>query len=424
MKNLNLNIVLLIILGFLFSCNSEKTEVSNLQAVVKPYPHVINIKEGYDNHAQIKLSSIADSIKYIVLSKEKDVIISAFPFLQMTDSDIYINFRGLIYRFALSGKFLNTIGKIGRGPKEYMSGSPFAISPYSNTVFVKRNYTDDYISYKSSGEFIGKISLKKSDNVWEFRCLSDSIFVYTFNYIFMREKSLDDIILCGLFNKKGDKIQVIEHPAKKTSLDVDNSRLGIPPPGFTFYNNEVVLSYLDTVYKISANSISAGFIFNWGDIPHRQSFEELYYIQTEPSKKVTKWGQFLETHGKAYFILEDPNEHYLFEYDKITGTTKSMLSGPAQNLSLDNDLDIGFINDLDGGVNYYPKWTNNSGDIWIDWDDAFNFKKVHNKDFLSISNAAYPDRKKDLTEFLNYLNEDDNPVLKIVYLKKSNNKHF
>jgi len=408
----------------LVSCSNKKNPEDDSIAIEKPYPHIIDIKEGFANPAEIKLSSIADSIKYIVLSKEKDVIINAFPFLQMNESDIYINFRGLIYRFALSGKFLNTIGKMGRGPEEYMPGSPFAISSPSNTIYVKRNYMDDYTSYKSSGEFIGKIPLKKSDNVWEFRCLSDSIFVYTFNYIFMREKSLDDIILCGLFNRKGDKIQVIEHPAKKTPLNVDNSRLGIPPPGFTFYNNEVVLSYIDTVYKISANSISAGFIFNWGDIPHRQSFEELYYIQTEPSKKVTKWGQFLETHGKAYFILDDPNEHYLFEYDKITGTTKSMLSGLEQNLSVDNDLETGFINDLDGGVTYYPKWTNNSGDIWIDWDDAFNFKKVHNKDFLSKSNAAYPDRKRDLTEFLNSLNEDDNPVLKIVYLKKSNNKHF
>jgi len=416
--------IILSLMVLLVSCNNKKYPKNETIVFEKPYPHIIDIKEGYGNPTEIKLSSIADSIKYIVLSKEKDVIIDAFPDLQMTDSDIYINFRGLIYRFAMSGKFLNTIGKNGRGPEEYMSGSQFAISSSNNNVYVKRNYMDDYISYKSSGEFIGKIALKKSDNIWEFRCLSDSIFMYTFYYIFMRDKSLEDIILCGLFDMKGDKIQVIEHPAKKTPSDIDNSRLGIPPPGFTYFNNEVVLSYIDTVYKINSDSITTGFILKWSDIPHRQTFEELFYRQSEPLKKVTKSGQFLESYGKAYFILKDFNDYYLFEYDKITGITKSMLSGVADKFSYVNDIEVGFVNDIDGGVNYYPKCTNNSGDIWIDWDDSFDFKKVHNKDFLSKSNAVYPDRKEELREFLNSLKEDDNPVLKVVYLKKQLNIQF
>jgi hypothetical protein len=409
--------ILLSLFLLLVSCNNKKHHKDEPIAIETPYTHIIDIKEGFDNPTEIKLSSIADSIKYIVLSKEKDVIISAFPFLQLTDSNIYLNFRGLIYRFTLSGKFLNTIGKIGRGPEEYMSGSPFAINSSSKTVYVKRNYMDDYISFKSSGEFIGNISLKKSDYVWEFRCLSDSNFMYTFTYTFMRDKSLEDIILCGLYDLTGNKIQVIEHPAKKIPSDIDNSKLGIPAPDFTFFNNEVVLSYIDTVYKITSNSISARFILNWGDIPHRQTFEELYYIQREPTKKVTKSGQFLETYGKAFFILKKTNEYYLFEYDKITGLTKSMVSGMAANLSYRNDTEIGFVNDIDGGVNFYPKWTNNSGNIWIDWEDAFEFKNVLNKEFLSKSNAVYPDRKEGLIEFLNSLKEDDNPVLKIVYLK-------
>jgi hypothetical protein len=392
------------------ACNSRKLPKYDPPKVEKPYPHTIDIKEGFNNPTNIKLSSIADSIKYIILSKERDVTIGAFPFMQMTDNDIYINFRGLIYRFNLSGKFLNTIGKIGRGPEEYMPGSTFAISSSKNLVYVKRNFMDDYISYKSSGEFIGKIPLIKSDNIWEFRCLSDSIFMYTYNYGFMREKSLEDIKLCGLFDLAGEKIKIIEHPAKKTPSNIDNSRLGISPAYFTFFNNEVVLAYGDTVYKITSNSISSGFILKWGDIPHPQTFEELYYIRTEPAKKVTRYGQFLETSDKAYFILKNVSNNYLFEYDKIIGVTKSMSSEVFK--------DIGFINDIDGGVNYYPKWTNNSGDIWIDWDDAFDFKKVHNKDYLLESTAVYPDRKEHLKAFLNSLKEEDNPVIKIVYLKK------
>ena len=45
-------------------------------------------------------------------------------------------------------------------------------------------------------------------------------------------------------------------------------------------------------------------------------------------------------------------------------------------------------------------------------------RKVHNDDFLSSSISISPERKENLKRFLNNLQIDDNPVLKIVYLKK------
>ncbi len=396
----------------LFICSAcwEHNETKNSKNIItKPYPHAIDIDKGFTSPAIIKLSSIADSIKYIILSKDKEVIISDFPWLQMTDSEFYINFRGQIYRFDLSGKFLNTIGKIGRGPEEYMPGSPFATNPSADRIYVKRNYMHDYITYSNSGKFIGNISLKKSDNIWEFECFSDSIFMYTFYYIFMVEKSIEDLILCGLFDINGNKIHIIEHPAKNVPSEVNFYRLGISPPSYTFYNYDVVLNHIDTVYKINKDTIIPGFILNWGKIPHRHSFEELYYIQAEPSKKVEKTGKFLEISDKAYFGLKDLDKYFLFEYDKKTGNTRSMLANGEEN--------FGFINDIDGGVKYYPKWTNKAGNIWIDYDDAFKFKKNHDEDLLSNSIAVYPERKDKLKSFLKNLEIGDNPVLKIVYLK-------
>ena len=82
---------------------------------------------------------------------------------------------------------------------------------------------------------------------------------------------------------------------------------------------------------------------------------------------------------------------------------------------------FGFIYDLDGRAYYYPQWTNRAGDRWIIYYDAFDSKKMHNEALLSKSNAVYPYRKEDLRQFLNTLNIDDNPVLKVVYLKKQPN---
>lgn len=401
--------ILLSLFILFVSCDNKKYPKEETIIFEKPYPHIIDITEGFGNPAEIKLSSIADSIKYIILSKNKDVIIGAFPCLQMTESDFYIQYRSLIYRFDLSGKFLNTIGKIGRGPEEYLSGSSFTLSPSSEIIYVKRNYMHDYISYNTAGVFRDNVDLMKPDYVWEFNCLSDSVYFYTYIHLFMKDKSLEDFLLCGIFNKNGTKINVIEHPAKNAPPDINFLRLGVSPPSFTFYKNHVVLNYGDTIYKINQDSIFPGFILNWGNIPHLQTFEERYYIQTEPTNKVVPIWYFFEIQGKAYFNLKDQDQYYLIEYDKITGITRSMMSKGKES--------FGFIDDIDGGTNYFPKWTNKVGNIWIDYDDAFEFKNAHNKDFLSKSYSVYPDRKEDLREFLNSLKEDDNPVLKIVYLK-------
>ncbi|MCJ7448214.1 MAG: 6-bladed beta-propeller [Bacteroidales bacterium] len=396
----------------LIACTNQKNNKNVDPQLVKPYPHIININEGFKNSTEITLSSIADSIKYIVLSKEKDILIKNFPVLQMTDSAYFISPGGHFYRFDLTGKLLNSIGQIGRGPTEYMPGSSFTINPSSNKTYVNRNYLHDYISFNPSGNFIEKLSILDADNIWEFVCLSDSIFMFTFQFWgrYMGAKTTEEMILCGLFDINGDKIQVIEHPANKNApLSIDYSKFAAGPPNYSFFNNEIVLNYLtDTVYKINNNSIYPGFIFFWDNIPHRQTFEELYYIQTEPIKKTSRIRYFFETPGKAYFGVAYLDKYYLFEYDKYTGLTKSMLT---------DENNFGLINDLDGGANYYPKWTNRKGDIWIVYDDAYNFKKTHNEDLLLKSDTVYPNRKENLRQFLNTLNIDDNPVLKVVYLK-------
>ena len=181
-------------------------------------------------------------------------------------------------------------------------------------------------------------------------------------------------------------------------------------PSFTFFDNRVVLSPEgDTIYEINKNSITKGFIINWGQIPHKQSIDELNFRQVESSNKVSIWTPILETSRKAYFRVRNVNEYYIFEYDKTTGDSRSMA------VDIDN---LGFINDLDGGINYYPYWTNRTGNIWILYDDAYSFKEKHTEKFLASSVVRYPEMKEKLKTFLNNLKQDDNPVLKIVYLKK------
>jgi len=400
-------------LFFISSCSNRRTTLESIEKV-KPYPHIVRLGEGLNNEVQIKLSDIADSIRYVVLSKDKEVIIGSFRRLQLTDRDIYINSDGLIMRFDISGRFLNSFGHTGRGPEEYLPGSPYSLTTDNKQIVISKGIVPDYLYFKPDGQYIGKKVLPYSRNMFDFIFVSDSSMLITYYFIgrFMNRDYLNAMPwLAGLFNFDGKPLGVIENPLINTTIsDPDLKRVILTNPVFTQFDNRVVLAPEgDTIYEIDKSSKFPGFIMDWGHLPHQQTPDELYLRQTGSTNKVTISGSLLETNTKAFFRVAGPDGYRIFQYNKITGAAGSMK---------EDKYNMGFINDLDGGINFYPYWTNREGNIWIGYEDAFTFIEKHNEEFLSGSVAAFPEMKEKLKFYLNGLKPDDNPVLKIVFLKR------
>jgi hypothetical protein len=402
----------------LISCNNKKKEVSNAQAALKPYPHIVDMEEGLKTPSQIKLSEIADSIRYIVLSKDKKVIVGSPIRLQLTEKEIFMIDENLVMRFDLNGNFLNSFGSTGRGPEEYLNGSLYSINPAEDKVLILRSMMQDYLLYKPNGVYLGKNKIKYSRNLIGFASLSDSVFLQTFWFhgAFMKGDILSGMsYIAGIFDPAGKPIKVIEHPLKNIKVPKEDiTRVLSQPPNFTFFDNRVVLAPVgDTIYEIDRNSIIPGFIIYWGTLPHNQTVEDLYYKQTDISNKVVNLNRVFETSTKAYFLIYKKNDSFILEYDKITGLSRSVQIYEDQR---------GLINDLDGGSSFFPEWTNKEGDIWISCNDAIDFKEKQSDEFLSKSTAIYPEMKEKLRTLIKDLKPDDNPVLRIVYLKKYNGK--
>jgi len=411
--NSKITIPVFILLLF-FSCTNHRKGNTGDSESVRPYPHVINMNEGFKNAGQIKLSDIADSIRYIVLSEDKKVLLGNVQNIQMSDSNIYIKSNNLVYRFDLSGNLLNSFGSVGRGPAEYLPGSIYTLTPDFKKVIILRNMMYEYLLYKTDGELIGKRDYPHNRNLFSFVSISDSAFMVTFYYAgnFMTEDYLKTMPgIAGLFDLRFKPIAVIENPLKNKKLSGDEyKRIAISNSSFTFFNNRIILTPDgDTIYEIDKNSIKPGFIINWGNLPHKEGVEDLYFRQAGPSNKVINYKPVLETTTKSFFRGGSAGNFYLFEYNKANGTSRSM--------DLE-EYNSGFINDLDGGSGYFPDCTNRAGDIWIAEEDAFDFKAKHNEEFMSKTIAIHPEMREKLRTFLIDLKPDDNPVLKIVYLKK------
>ena len=75
----------------------------------------------------------------------------------------------------------------------------------------------------------------------------------------------------------------------------------------------------------------------------------------------------------------------------------------------------GLKNDLDGGLNFYPKWTNLNSNVWITSHNAFEL--LSSLDEIRESDPENLQKHKRLIELIGKLDENDNPVLVVAHLK-------
>lgn len=111
----------------LFSCST--TEKQKLPEIVK-----------YNGATISSVREFIQSIEAVKLDHQDNIIIGSWNVIRQQDSCYYIGDlqgTGLIYRFNRKGHFLDSIGKVGRAPGEYLYLNDFYISDTANQIYVK-----------------------------------------------------------------------------------------------------------------------------------------------------------------------------------------------------------------------------------------------------------------------------------------------
>jgi len=99
-------------------------------------------------------------------------------------------------------------------------------------------------------------------------------------------------------------------------------------------------------------------------------------------------------------------------FDKNSGEV--VFSLPIQEKN--HFLNTGFYNDFDNGLNFYPRERVNDSTFAM-WIYAYILKEHIFSDTFKSSTPKHPEKKKELEQLANSLNENDNPVLMLVKLK-------
>ena len=352
----------------------------------------------------VKLSDLnVKDIDYIPLETSNTSLIKHTGKIIVSDSDIYVeNYLMAILRFAKDGKLKNHIGKQGRGPGEFNNTIDFAVDSLLGQVFILNgNRSNPKINvYTLSGDFIESFLIPK--HIRHIARLNDMILGYRTN-----TKGIIDSSFV-LINYSGHTIK--EFPNRLPFNEVEVPRGFLNEILQYNYNKKLYTKELcsDTVFVFENLNFKPAYILDFGKkllSPEvrggMNSFEDLIQVSTQYC--ITR--NLFETNKFIYTDFSCEEHHYAF------------ISYKNKKECLLLNMDKGIENDIDGGPNIWLKTAQDDSTI-ICWINAFELKQYVHSDEFKNSAPKYPEKKKELEQLANSLNENDNPVLILVKLKE------
>ena len=126
-----------------------------------------------------------------------------------------------------------------------------------------------------------------------------------------------------------------------------------------------------------------------------------------------------------YFIikLRKKGVEYIVIHDKYLNNSCSVIYDYVADENRDPNIPInnlGFYNDLDGGVDAYPMIMSSEGNYWVSYIESYQMKELLSKEhFEKRKNVHNLEQQEELKKMLPEMKEDGDQVLILMKLKKS-----
>ncbi|MFW5700798.1 MAG: 6-bladed beta-propeller, partial [Cyclobacteriaceae bacterium] len=346
---------------------------------------------------------------------------------------IFLRTSRKILKFSRDGKYLSPIGLQGRGPSEYNGLRNISIDNENERVFVYPNWVRELLIYTFDNKYLGKIPLFDSyfDLALSVSSIDNNHFIATGVGLWPGEFS-KEMFLVALLDSTGIIIEKVDSPLMQSANFINNNSIYYPGTGAPSYYDSLALSIgwgCDTMYSVSQNGIEPRYILNFGkydapfEIKYGNSFDKEYQRRIMGKRYGYIWIQRAPIETRDYLFLQFSFNDYLYlsAYSKQTGQSlvfreKGTVKSGLVNYSRRHNIEsFGFKNDLDGGLHFYPRWTNLNSNVWITSYNAFEL--MSSLDEIREIDPENLRKHKKLIELIEKLDENDNPVLVVAHLK-------
>lgn len=391
-----------------YSCNNSKKKENKLDRNQNsPESEIIQIDPRTFSGKEFNLSDIADDINYVPI----DNTIPIGPVLSfiIRNNSIYLcledmNITALI-KCDINGKNPRLIGKKGRGPGEYLYCSYYTVDTKTGNIYI-RGKRESILVYSPNGNFIRELQLPRCEDGSRFHSmefLDSSLFIA--QYIDGGHAKYNWIIIDTSGNMLSSKPNYLPPFISQTGQ----------AGGIYKFNDKISHweSYNDTVFTISPDfTYKPSIIFPPGK--YRGRVEDIKFSLPQEFidelMKICRTINIFETNN--YLVYR-----YMFNLEGIALIDKR---SKETLVSLHDIKSWGIDNDLDGGPVFQPQgyYTENGNEYLVGIVESYRLTSHVISDAFKSSNPKYPEKKRELEQLGKSLDQNANPIMMIVKLKK------
>lgn len=388
--------------------NNKQQEILKTGVEINDF-FVINPQNFEKNN--LSLSVFAADVKYVPLSNK--ILIGSVQALRVNSNAVYLiydnsgggegNGHSQLFRFDKNGKNPVQIGKVGKGPQEYLSGNFFAVDESNNRIYINGK-ANTVLVYDTLGNYIR--AFKFQDSELNFSKLD----ILSSNKLFLPQSNL---------GARGPYLWYIID----TLGNITSRKTNSTPPfethtgshsGTFKYKDKISywVDYNDTIFEISPDLTSrASYIIT----PNETEVDELKL----QSSSVTLFKP------SEYFLprfFTGTNKYLINRYSykgkyAFTFIDKKSLETYTCNYKLGKG---GITNDFDAGLMFFPLdyFTDEENEYLVAIIQPFELKAHVASETFKNFTPKHPEKKKEFEQLANRLDENDNPVLMLVKLKE------
>lgn len=395
MRKLFLSALSLVVMAMLGSCSGKQ----KTQSVTEEGLTIIPFESGIEKERKVSLADLAEKVEFIPLQTDTECLIGNLWDNNVVRSKKYFFLAcgKSLFQYSLDGKFIRTVGSVGQGPGEYNYITDIDVDDSSQKLFVASTGDKINVYDTETGAFIHALPIGFND--FQFRMRNDTT---AFRFFYNSTGDVKHRIMIS--NLQGDTLQVYPRYDLFTVKEGMAYMIGSNSDRFMYRSGNDICyreNYNDTIFTVTEEALVPRYVIDLGKyhLPLEYRFEVL-----GDNKK------FAEMAAPYFSIHPIETAHYVFiPYEAWAGDNKEnglaiydKRNGEFYNVA-DAELTGG---DMEPSLGFNPT---------VALDD-YTLMRV-----LSASRIFQLAEKNPSileSEALKGLQEDDNPVLMVVTLKK------
>ena len=438
----------------LFGCKQKNADKASDIATIE-------IVQNLGKFQAVPLSEFVTELEYIPLETCDDCLIAewngGYNHIIVTTSHIFVAGYNFCYAFDRDGRFIGKLGSVGQGPGEYSDLRGLSIDENKQSVYINARYS--VMEYSYDGVFRRSFSVPQT-RLQLHNHPSESEYTNRMNNIyFVRDNLFIGHTLNFMGNEKYN-FHLINDSAQLVKSFNNHVQFNRIITFISYPNEEAMRPYRvmeniyvkevqsDTVFCLNTqNELIPKFVFNLGRYAYRvedridrgvprplETWKELQlkviYVPAFLSPMVGSpnyiffsyraWnlsGQYAfpyqeisQPPAEAQNVVITDNIRHLGIYDIINQKTQLLDIEPVSK-------GRGLINDLDGGLPFWPKYYTSDNEL-IDIWQVYDMKEYFTDAYFAAHEIKNPQAHQKLKELLKNVDEYDNPVVVIAKLKK------